>query len=257
MNWQNRQMQRALLPLVLGGCLTMVELGLTPVASSRPLGKPRGVSMTGGVRGGCLADNAPSPHNQLIALVDQQSDSTLTIAQHPTFWFYLPFGQTKEITTAEFELLDENHKSVLQDRKLVIDLPAQAGLASFSLPTTEPALEPDKEYHWVFRVICDRQDSSANPKVSGWIKRVEPTTNLNKRLQITPATHQHKIYASDQIWHEHITQLAKHRTADVADWHKLLDTFGLREIKQGTLIQLKARDPIPETPVDESETGTR
>jgi hypothetical protein len=204
--------------------------------AARPLGAPSGNSETGGVRGACsVADR----DRGLRVLVDA-SDPALTTQENPTLLFYSPFGQpasgsqeanTSIATTAEFELRDEDENLVLKNKKLVVSIPKQPGIVSLKIPSSEVRLEPNKEYFWVFRVICDRDDIAANPSVSGWIKRVTSSS-------------------SQTIWFDRLDQIVQSRANDVGNWTKLLGQFGLQDMAQSPIAELK-----PKTSADLQATG--
>lgn len=193
--------------------------------AARGLGAPSGNSETGGVRGACsVADR----DRGLRALVDA-SDPALTTEENPTLLFYSPFGQpssgsleanTSVATTAEFELRDEDENSALKSQKIVVSIPQKPGIISLRIPSSEVRLEPNKEYFWVFRVICDRDDTSANPSVSGWIKRVDSG-------------------ASETVWFDKLHQIVQSRTNDLENWTKLLGQFGFQDLNQSPISELK------------------
>lgn len=193
--------------------------------AARGLGAPSGNSETGGVRGAC---SVVDRDRGLRALVDA-SDPTLTTEENPTLLFYSPYGQpasgsleanTSVATTAEFELRDEDENSALKQGKIVVSIPSQPGIVSLKIPSSEVRLEPNKEYFWVFRVICDRDDTSANPSVSGWIKRVDSG-------------------ASETVWFDKLNQIVQSRTNDLENWTKLLGQFGFQDLNQAPISELK------------------
>lgn len=196
-------------------------------AQAQGFGKPPGSSRAGGVRGECFAVDRERP---LIALVDG-SNPALTTQDHPTFLFYIPYSQTPypaqdgrdyRVTTAEFELLDENEKSVLKNQKIVLSLPEKSGIVKVALPSTEVSLEPDQEYFWIFRVICDSKDNSANPSVAGWIKRV-------------------RVGSSENLWFDRLDQLAQSPMNYLEQWTQLLREVDpkLQDLAQAPVVELK------------------
>ncbi|HAA27192.1 MAG TPA: hypothetical protein DCE56_05310 [Cyanobacteria bacterium UBA8553] len=200
-------------------------------AQAQGFGQPPGTNKSGGVRGGCAA---AFEGRQLIALVENGkstfSQPELTTKEYPTLFFYLPLarnpnfttkeGQVYSLTSVEFELQDEYDNPVLKNQKLVFSLPNQPGIVSLKLPRSESPLEPNKAYFWVFRIICDRYDNSANPTVAGWIKRVSPGS-------------------SDNVWFDRLKNLVESRTNFLDDWTKLLAQFELLNLAQGAIVELQ------------------
>jgi len=188
---------------------------------------PSGNSSSNGVRGECYAVDREIG---LTALVDG-SDPARTTQAHPTFLFYLPYSQTPfraedgqddGVTTAEFELLDEQENSVLKHQKIVVSLPKNPGLVKLALPPTETELEPDQEYFWIFRIICDANDNTANPSVSGWIKRVG-------------------VSSSENLWLDRLNQLAQSPMAHLEQWRQLLEAVApeLQDLAQIPIVELE------------------
>lgn len=236
---QSRFQRFIILALLTGFIGSFIGLITPLVVEARPLGRPKGMSKTGSVRGGCPAIDTNLENRKLMALVDS-SDPTLTTQLRPTFWVYMPFSRTEDITIAEFELFDENMNPVLANNKIAISLPIKAGLARFTLPAHEQPLAAGKEYFWVFRVVCDEVDRSGNPSVSGWIKRISPAVSLVQRLKAVPKVDQYKVYAENNIWFDQIDLLAQNSARHNQEWTKLLASFGLRSFAQQTVIDLEA-----------------
>jgi len=191
-------------------------------AQAQGFDKPPGSTKSGGVRGECFAADRERP---LMALVDSR-EPVLTTQTHPTFLFYLPYssrtqeGQNYGVTTAEFELLDEQENSVLKQQKIVVSLPENPGIVKLALPPTETELEPDKEYFWILRIICDSNDNTANPSVAGWIKRVRGDSNPN-------------------LWFDRVEQLAESPNNYLDQWRQLLEQFELKELAQTPIVELE------------------
>ncbi|MEQ9623219.1 DUF928 domain-containing protein [Coleofasciculus chthonoplastes] len=209
----------------------MVLTFISKDAQAQGFGKPPGSTKSGGVRGECFAADRERP---LMALVDS-SEPVLTTQTHPTFLFYLPYssqtqeGQNDGVTTAEFELLDEQENSVLKHQKIVVFLPENPGFVKLALPPTETELEPDKEYFWIFRIICDTNDNTANPSVSGWIKRVS-------------------VGSRESLWLDRLDQLIQSPTSRLEQWRQLL-------VEVDPELQNLAQTPIVE--LEPEASGTR
>ncbi len=202
-------------------------------AQGRPLGAPPGNHKSGAARGGCFAVDR---ERVLTALVDE-SDPALTTQANPTLVFYLPFGRTPFLsqdgqaynaTLAEFELRDVNENSILKSQKIVLSIPDKPGIVKLTLPKSEAQLEPDKEYFWVFKVICDPNDNTANPSVAGWIKRV-------------------KADSTGKVWFDRLERLAQSPTNRLDEWTELLKPFNLQDFSQSTIIELKPADELRTT----------
>jgi hypothetical protein len=234
-----KRMRSLFCQVLLTGALTTLllpsamEFSLTPLQAQaqRAFKKPSGTARGNIVRGPCLAD---SQEKALISLLDESTYTKpiLTIQERPTFLFYLPYSRTPDrtqdgrnysVVTAEFELLDENEKSVLKNQKIVFSLPEKSGIVKVKLPSTEASLEPNKEYFWIFRIICDSQDYSANPSVAGWIKRV-------------------RVGSSENLWFDRLEQLAQTRTNHLDSWTEFLRQFDVQNLAQQEIVELKPEE---------------
>ena len=202
-------------------------------------------SSSGGVRGEC-----PVGKKNLKAL-NPVKDPGQTTQAYPTFWFYLPFGQTtytptdesSEVTVslAQFELLDDRGDPVLQ-QPILIRLPSQAGIVNFTLPSTEKPLEVGKDYYWSFSIVCDAEQVSANPTVSGWLTRVPANSQLDRRLKATPLQQQYLAYKDNGFWFEYVTELAKYRINQPNAWSELLRLFDLQEFANAPVSELRSEN---------------
>lgn len=244
---------------VIGAIATLVStLSFSPLASpianaqsiqrltvQQLAGRPEdaeNTSSSGGVRGEC-----PVGKKNLKAL-NPVKDPGRTTQAYPTFWFYLPFGQTTytptdessevTVTSAQFELLDDKGNPVLQ-QPILLRLPNQAGIVSFTLPSTEKPLDVGKDYYWSFSIVCDAEQVSANPTVAGWLTRVQVNSQLDRRIKATPLQQQYLAYKDSGFWFEYVTQLAQYRTTQPNAWSELLRLFDLQEFANAPISELR------------------
>ncbi|MEQ8996943.1 MAG: DUF928 domain-containing protein [Coleofasciculus sp. B1-GNL1-01] len=179
----------------------------------------------------------------LTALVSADNLGT-TVSAYPTLWFYLPLDHSETITKARFVLFDENQRLVLDQTMALPDAP---GIVSVKLPETEPPLEVGKRYNWFFQVLCDEQERSRNPWVSGWVERVEASSELVRQLETLPESEQYRAYLDHGISQEALTQLAWHRSVHAEPWMSLLGYFKLEGVADAAVTQL---NPLAETSSD-------
>ncbi|NES45987.1 DUF928 domain-containing protein [Moorena sp. SIO2C4] len=192
---------------------------------------------SGGSRGLCS--------DQLIAIVpgsseiveatgncsnDSNSSLALTLAESPTFWFYVPEQSTRELTV-EFVLLNQNQQAVLVKS---ITLSGTPGIVRVRL--NQP-LQTDQLYRWQFSVLVNPQNPSGNPTVEGLVKRITADSTLSSKLNAATSPRDRiAIYASHGIWHDAMTALAQLRSKKPEDsrlerdWEDFLGSVGLRAI---------------------------
>lgn len=187
----------------------------------------------GGSRNPCLIKDPP-----LTALIPV-SNSGKTVAERPTFWFHVPYS-AKEAPSGEFVLQEEGGKDVY---RTPFTLPGMPGFVSLSIPSTKAPLEVNKWYRWYFKLYCEAEKTSAPIFVEGWVQRVELTPALEKQLKAaTPR--EYTAYASNSIWYDAVSTLAKLRSAAPSnstldnDWNNLLKLreIGLEKISQAPIV---------------------
>lgn len=174
---------------------------------------------------------------------DEQAVWGLTVSERPTFWFYVPYSLTPEIT-AEFILQADENGSIIHNTKIPLTTAATVpGVISLRLPSAIAPLEIGKRYYWKFVVHCDRQDPSANIVVDGWVERIAPNPSLVNQLEKATPRERARIYAKQGIWHESVTTLAELRrtypqdAALTQEWEALLQAVNLKEIASKPIVE--------------------
>ncbi len=205
-----------------------------------------------GTRGDCPAVAVNKPRlTSLVPLMQktlkqkQQGTASkfvlgLTVAEYPTFWFYVPYAP-KDVHSVKFVLLDENKNSVTK-QPIPITLSGTPGVISVRLPTTEKPLEIGKYYHWYFLINCNRQKRSENIAVEGLVRRIEPNGDLMRRLKAATPRERITVYAQSGIWQDAITLLGELRrtkpqdTVLASDWKDLLRSVELENIATAPIV---------------------
>jgi hypothetical protein len=187
-----------------------------------------------------ISATADKSQNPVLASVPTGSVLGLTAADHPTFWFYLPYSLTSA-RLVEFILKDDKDNIIYQTE--LSELGTTPGVVGFKLPDTVPPLEVNKRYNWFFTIACDAKDSISSDQeepnkifVSGWVERVPLNPALQRQLAQATPQQQARLYANASIWHEAVTALAelrRQRPNDAAlkqEWANLLRSVNLEAI---------------------------
>jgi len=216
----------------------------------------RGAPAPGERRGGARRGSCPNvakPLTALVPLIQETSDGGnsptpeittsdsvlgLTVAEHPTFWFYVPYSLNSPppVLSVEFVLQDENSKEVY--KTVLTTSENSPGVFSFELPSTAPPLEVGRRYNWYFVIYCNDSEQPNSVEVQGWVERVELNPSLKTQLEQATPLQRVALYAKAGIWHEAVTSLGKLRrenpnnTALMADWNELLKSVDLDAIAQ-------------------------
>lgn len=179
-------------------------------------GRP-GRRVGGGSRSPCPAIEPP-----LTALMPA-SNWGRTIAERPTFWFYIPYSP-QQAPAGEFVLQEEKGNDVYRTS---FTLPKTPGFVSFNTPPQAAPLEINQWYRWYFKVYCEPQTSSTPVFVEGWVQRVERTAELDRQLKAAELE-DYRIYAVNGLWFDALAHLAELRLSNtsnsklVNDWANLL-----------------------------------
>jgi hypothetical protein len=154
-----------------------------------------------------------------------------TIAQYPTFWFFVP--TTSQSTQLEFSLQNSQEEDIYRTS---VSTPQQAGVIGIQIPTSQQSLQLDRNYHWTLKAKVACGTSTPNRVyVDGWVTRV----NLPGASQQTNTD----SYIQKGIWYDAVTSLARQRLAkpdDVRlqqDWIELLESGNLETIAKQPLLK--------------------
>ncbi|MES1021585.1 DUF928 domain-containing protein [Gloeocapsa sp. BRSZ] len=166
---------------------------------------------TGAGRRGCIVNNPATRDKQLTALVPITKAATgvdvvwgLTTAEHPTFWFYVPY-RAQDIHSAKFVLRTADNRLAYQT---IVPLPNMPGVISLTLPKTVAPLEIAKQYHWYFNIYCaDRKPPTA--VVHGGVQRRAITPALASQLAQATPQKLAELYFANGFWYDAVTVLGE------------------------------------------------
>lgn len=181
--------------------------------------------------------SCPSGDKPPLTALVPSTNLGLTVTEHPTFWFYVPYTLTPK-HSIEFVLKD-GKKYVYKTKFPGMGTPP--GVVSLRLPSTV-SLEADKDYDWYFLIYCDLQNKNKFVFVNGSVRRVK-RSDLKSQLQSATPQQRLTLYATNGIWYEALTNLAERMRAYPQDdklnddWAGLLQSVGLEAIATESIIQ--------------------
>ncbi len=217
-----------------------LQLSLTaaiaqPVKFKPPSPPPRGIS--GNRSAAASRDKCPEVTQPLTALVPKYQSNRiwgLTEAEHPTFWFYIPYAAS-EIVDISFTLQDESNPNdtqiVYQNPKIVAA--TSPGTIGIVLPKSIAPLAANKPYHWYLKLNMSCTVGKRPMFVDGWVQRAEIDDNLSARIKQASPAQQVDLYAENGLWYDALTTLANLRAAKpqdtslLEDWQNLLNSIEL------------------------------
>jgi Domain of Unknown Function (DUF928) len=190
-----------------------------------------------GGRGEGASRGCKTGESSLTAIVPSYGEADalqiwgLTIAERPSFWFYVPY-EPGTIQAIEFVLQTDADETLYRSE---VAIPSQAGLVKVQ---PEPGLEIGKKYHWFFKVktLCAANQPVSLNYVEGWVQRQAPAAGFSDRLDTANPQQQARIYAENGIWYDALNTLAEAHFANPSeasltqDWIDLLRSIGLEPI---------------------------
>ena len=198
----------------------VMALPLAKVPLPPGTGSPDDPQKPGGTRGGaCQQTDQP-----FTALVPKNADESLTTAEYPVFWFYIP-DAPEDIHSMEFSLHNQDETKTLYLTSL--QLTKTPGVVAIPLPPSpDKFLKLNESYRWKLIVNCT---AHAKPEdviaLEGVVTRVQPSPNL-----------------VGAIWYDELTNRAQrfrlepHNPEVKKAWTELLKSVGLEELVQAPVV---------------------
>ena len=185
-------------------------------------------------------DDYPNGLSLTALMPDPEIDPNslqLTIAKYPQLFMYIP------PTSAEsMQVFIKGEDGTDIYRTQPINIPGKSGVIAISIPETEAKVEIGKNYRWLVTIICNPKKRRDDLVASGWLRRMEPNSNLANQLKNAEKNEYPSIYASNGIWLDAVTILAELRYAEPNnldlknDWKELLESAGLNDLAEAQLL---------------------
>ena len=112
----------------------------------------------------------------------------------------------------EFTLLDE--ESIEPIVEATLPAPKQAGVQRIRLSDHGAKLVQGTEYQWSVALILDTGERSKDIVATGFIDRVDPTSQLTARLASESADRSAAVYAEEGIWYDALAALSEQIDGD-------------------------------------------
>lgn len=162
---------------------------------------------------------------------------SLTVESHPTLLVHIP---NTSATTALLSVRDANED---YDYQTMMPIGDRAGIVSLTLPDDAPALDVNQEYQWSLILLCDNKLRPDSPIVQGDIMRISTNSYLNDKLARADLLESAILYASEGVWYDTVSSMAKLKTANPqnrtidSSWQGLLESVGLEDIAKAEFVE--------------------
>jgi Domain of Unknown Function (DUF928) len=189
----------------------------------------------GGSRGGCPPVEVP-----LTAIAPETA--LQTIAEQPTFWFYMPYiaaAGSKTTLSARFIIqLNGEHLTP----PIPVQLPNTPGIIPVRLPASAQ-LAVNQSYQWFLEIDCNSPRESPIA-LEGTVQRIALASGTPPRTTTTQLLRQQAQGYSDRgLWLDALTTLAKLRhqapqdDSLIADWQAVLKAINLEQLSEKPLLK--------------------
>ena len=202
----------------------MADLPLAKVPLPPGTGSPEDPQKPGGTRDGSGVGACQQTDQPFTALVPKNADESLTTAEYPVFWFYIPHA-SEDIHSIEFSLHDANETETFY--RSPIQLTKTPGVIGIPLPPSpKSSLKLNQTYRWKLMVNCTAQAKADEViALEGLVTRVQSSPNL-----------------VGAIWYDELTNRAQRFLLEPQNpevkkaWSELLKSVGLEELAQAPLV---------------------
>ncbi|URR36599.1 DUF928 domain-containing protein [Thermosynechococcus sp. HN-54] len=178
------------------------------------------------------------------------SNIGLTVANRPTFYWYLPANNYQALEFALFQTLADGTQ--VQIYKQQFPMVNRRRLDSITLAGDVPPLQEGVDYRWTVSLICNPNDSDPSQIrfVEGWVQRVTLPESLNKQLRQASPLQRYGLLASNGLWYDALDTLVKLRQEQPTDpkvnalWTELMtaEEVGLNRLSNLAIAQRSQRN---------------
>lgn len=202
----------------------VMALPLAKVPLPPGTGSPEEPQKPGGTRDGSGVGACQQTDQAFTALVPNNGDESLTTAEYPVFWFYIP-DAAEDIHSIEFSLHNQDETETFY--RTPIQLKKTPGVIGIPLaPSPKSFLKENQSYRWKLIVNCTAQ---AKPEdviaLEGLVTRVQQSPNLVGAIWFDELTNRAQRY-----------QLEPQNPEVQKAWTQLLKSVGLEELAQAPLV---------------------
>lgn len=161
---------------------------------------PSGGTSTAGTRGGCSGN----PEAGLTVLAPL-SYAGQTVSTRPTFIWFVTDMQSYPL---EFRLYQEGSGKRQLLRK--VQMQSQSGLMKFSLPPSQPELQPGKLYSWQVILTCNPNHPSQDLVAGATLQILPFPATLRSQLNSAKSEIERaELYAKNSFWYDAIAEVTQ------------------------------------------------
>lgn len=122
----------------------------------------------------------------------------LTASPHPSIWMEMPSTQAQEV------LLVLKTEAGIEHSRTQLPIPeaTEQGIVQLQVPDTVTELTPEENYHWTLSILCEGYLNPRDPFFSGWVKRVNHSSEVSQRLATESVADQVSILQDAGYWYD-------------------------------------------------------
>ena len=180
------------------------------------------------IYGEMILPTGSSAATSMLAVLPESFYGT-TLEARPTILVYVPASNAD---AAVFSLKNEAKETVYN---MAISIPESGGVVAIEMPAEAPELKVSEYYQWYVAVQLDGELTPASPYVDGWIKRIEPSADMEVALDEGDALTKIATLGASGVWYDTAAQLASLQGVPANEtmashWYELLESVGLADI---------------------------
>ncbi|MEO1510259.1 MAG: DUF928 domain-containing protein [Cyanobacteria bacterium J06633_23] len=186
------------------------------------------------IYGEMILPTGSSAAASMLAVLPESFYGT-TLEARPTILVYVPASNAD---TAVFSLKNEAKETVYN---MAISIPEAGGVVAIEMPAEAPELKVSEYYQWYVAVQLDGELTPASPYVDGWIKRIEPSADMDVALDEGDALAKIAALGANGVWYDTAAQLASLQGVPANEtmashWYELLESVGLADIAAAPIV---------------------
>lgn len=156
-------------------------------------GSPR-QTVPAGSRDGALCHGDAIPMRPLMP----EENYGLTASARPVIWMEIPNTQAQEI------LLVLQTETGIEHSRTQLPIPesTEQGIVQLGVPETVAELIPGENYRWTLSILCEGYLNPSDPFFSGWVKRVNYSSEVTQNLANESVVEQVSILQETGYWYD-------------------------------------------------------
>jgi hypothetical protein len=146
----------------------------------------------------------------------------LTLEERPAIWVNLAQVSAKQV------ILVFANEAGTSYQRATMPMPSRSGIVSFKLPEQSQPLTVGKNYRWSLVMVCGNSVQPDDLVLSGWVQRVERTTQIDRQLSRKTLVEQAQWYGENGFWYDLMGVMSRIGQTEPTMWQEFLTRVGIQ-----------------------------